>query len=122
MIRRQRAFARSMTSTRRFWLRPTSLTQIFLVVLQLHITALILVMGVIVAFMGLRQSLFVAAAIPLSMLMGFMVLDALPLTPNRKVDRKALPAPRAVAPKQIQVFSQPYPIVVPSGSCAGMGC
>ncbi|BBO77087.1 Fe-S oxidoreductase [Desulfosarcina widdelii] len=27
---------------------------------------------------------------------------------------------RAVARKQIQVFSQPYPIVVPSGSCAGM--
>jgi L-lactate dehydrogenase complex protein LldE len=27
---------------------------------------------------------------------------------------------RAVARKQIQVFSEPYPIVVPSGSCAGM--
>jgi L-lactate dehydrogenase complex protein LldE len=27
---------------------------------------------------------------------------------------------RAVARKQIQVFSKPYPIVVPSGSCAGM--
>jgi L-lactate dehydrogenase complex protein LldE len=27
---------------------------------------------------------------------------------------------RAVARRQIQVFSEPYPIVVPSGSCAGM--
>jgi L-lactate dehydrogenase complex protein LldE len=27
---------------------------------------------------------------------------------------------RAVASKQIEVFSKPYPIVVPSGSCAGM--
>ena len=27
---------------------------------------------------------------------------------------------RAVARKQIQVFSKPYPIIVPSGSCAGM--
>ena len=27
---------------------------------------------------------------------------------------------RAVARKQIRVLSQPYPIVVPSGSCAGM--
>ena len=27
---------------------------------------------------------------------------------------------RAVARRQIQVFSKPYPIVVPSGSCAGM--
>ncbi len=27
---------------------------------------------------------------------------------------------RAVARKQIQAFSRPYPIVVPSGSCAGM--
>ncbi|RJQ65359.1 MAG: (Fe-S)-binding protein [Desulfobacteraceae bacterium] len=27
---------------------------------------------------------------------------------------------RAVARKQIQLFSKPYPIVVPSGSCAGM--
>jgi L-lactate dehydrogenase complex protein LldE len=27
---------------------------------------------------------------------------------------------RAVARKQIEVFSRPYPIVVPSGSCAGM--
>lgn len=27
---------------------------------------------------------------------------------------------RAVARKQLQVFSKPYPIVVPSGSCAGM--
>jgi L-lactate dehydrogenase complex protein LldE len=30
------------------------------------------------------------------------------------------PEARAVARKQIQVFSKPYPIVVPSGSCAGM--
>ena len=27
---------------------------------------------------------------------------------------------RAVARKQIRVFSKPYPIIVPSGSCAGM--
>jgi L-lactate dehydrogenase complex protein LldE len=27
---------------------------------------------------------------------------------------------RAVARKQIRAFSKPYPIVVPSGSCAGM--
>jgi L-lactate dehydrogenase complex protein LldE len=31
-----------------------------------------------------------------------------------------LPEARAVARKQIQVFSKPYPVVVPSGSCAGM--
>ena len=27
---------------------------------------------------------------------------------------------RAVARKQMRVFSKPYPVVVPSGSCAGM--
>ena len=27
---------------------------------------------------------------------------------------------RAVARRQIEVFSKPYPVVVPSGSCAGM--
>lgn len=38
------------------------------------LTALIFVIGVIMVFMGLRNSLFVAIAIPLSMLIGFFVL------------------------------------------------
>ncbi|TNE92463.1 MAG: hypothetical protein EP330_02060 [Deltaproteobacteria bacterium] len=46
------------------------------------VTALILVVAVILAFMGVRSSTFVAAAIPLSMLMGFMLLDALGFTLN----------------------------------------
>ncbi|MCO4743889.1 MAG: efflux RND transporter permease subunit [Proteobacteria bacterium] len=46
------------------------------------ITALILVVAVILGFMGLRSSGFVAAAIPLSMLAGFIALDAVGFTLN----------------------------------------
>lgn len=46
------------------------------------ISALILVVGVILFFMGVRNSLFIALAIPLSMLSSFMVLDALGFTLN----------------------------------------
>ncbi|MCA9566895.1 MAG: efflux RND transporter permease subunit, partial [Myxococcales bacterium] len=49
------------------------------------ITALILVVGVIVFFMGLRNSLFVAISIPLSMLASFPVLDVLGFTLNMVV-------------------------------------
>ena len=46
------------------------------------ITALFLVVGVIVFFMGLRNSLFVAVAIPMSMLMSFLVLETAGFTLN----------------------------------------
>ncbi len=46
------------------------------------ITSLLLVVAVIVVFMGARSSLFVAVAIPLSMLMSFVVLQAFGLTLN----------------------------------------
>ena len=49
------------------------------------ITALILVVGVLLVFMGARNSLFVAVAIPLSMLMSFLVLDGLDYTLNMVV-------------------------------------
>lgn len=45
-------------------------------------TALILVVGVIFAFLGLRTSLFVAIAIPLSMLTSFILIQALGFTLN----------------------------------------
>ncbi len=46
------------------------------------ITALILVVGVILFFMGVRNSLFVALSIPLSMLMAMIVVWALGMTLN----------------------------------------
>lgn len=49
------------------------------------ISGLILVVLVLVAFMGLRSSMIVATAIPLSMLMSFAVLSALDVTLNMVV-------------------------------------
>lgn len=49
------------------------------------ITALILVVGVLLFFMGARSSLFVAISIPLSMLISFAVLDTLGITLNMVV-------------------------------------
>ncbi|MFT4624624.1 MAG: multidrug efflux pump, partial [Myxococcota bacterium] len=49
------------------------------------ITALLLVVGVLIFSMGLRNSLFVALAIPLSMLGSMLVLDALGFTLNMVV-------------------------------------
>lgn len=49
------------------------------------LTGLILVMIVLVLFMGIRSSLIVALAIPLSMLMSFVVLQAMGVTLNMVV-------------------------------------
>ncbi len=49
------------------------------------ITALILVVGVIMFFMGIRNSLFVAVAIPLSFLLGVLTLYLLDITLNMVV-------------------------------------
>lgn len=49
------------------------------------ITALILVVSVVVLFMGVRNSLFVAVAIPLSMLASFLVLSMVGFTLNMVV-------------------------------------
>lgn len=49
------------------------------------ITALILVVGVIMFFMGVRNSLFVAVAIPLSFLLGMLTLYLLNITLNMVV-------------------------------------
>ncbi len=47
--------------------------------------ALILVIGVVLLFMGVRNSLFVAIAIPLSMLMGMMIFSLMDITLNMVV-------------------------------------
>ena len=49
------------------------------------ILALILVIGVIIFFMGIKNSLFVAIAIPLSMLMAMMVFSLMGVTLNMVV-------------------------------------
>ena len=49
------------------------------------LTALILVVGVILTFLGARTSLFVAVAIPLSMLMSFTIIQAFGFTLNMVV-------------------------------------
>lgn len=46
------------------------------------IFGIILVVGVLLFFMGLRNALFVGVAIPLSMLMSFMILSAMGVTLN----------------------------------------
>ncbi len=46
------------------------------------ITALILVVGIIVFFLGIRNSLFIAVSIPLSMLLGMVVIWTLGITLN----------------------------------------
>ncbi len=46
------------------------------------LTGLILVVGVLVVFMGLRNSLIVALAIPMSMLMSFAIIEMIGLTLN----------------------------------------
>ena len=49
------------------------------------ISGLLLVIAVLMAFLGLRNSLFVATAIPLSMLISFLVLQAMGYTLNMVV-------------------------------------
>jgi multidrug efflux pump subunit AcrB len=49
------------------------------------LSGLVLVMAVLLAFLGFRTSLFVAIAIPLSMLLSFIVIQALGLTLNMVV-------------------------------------
>ncbi|MGH1346720.1 MAG: efflux RND transporter permease subunit [Nannocystales bacterium] len=46
------------------------------------LTALLLVVGVLVIFMGVRSSLFVAVSIPLSMLLAMVVVEAFGMTLN----------------------------------------
>lgn len=46
------------------------------------VTALLLVVGVLVIFMGVRSSLFVAVSIPLSMLLAMVVVEAFGMTLN----------------------------------------
>ena len=47
--------------------------------------ALLLVVGVLLFFLGLRNALFVGVAIPLSMFMSFLILNALGVTFNNMV-------------------------------------
>ncbi len=49
------------------------------------VTALLLVVGVLVIFMGVRSSLFVAVSIPLSMLLAMVVVSAFDMTLNMMV-------------------------------------
>ncbi|MCR9165035.1 MAG: efflux RND transporter permease subunit [Nannocystaceae bacterium] len=49
------------------------------------VTALLLVVGVLVVFMGVRSSLFVAMSIPLSMLLAMIVVSAFDMTLNMMV-------------------------------------
>jgi multidrug efflux pump subunit AcrB len=44
--------------------------------------SLLLVVGVLMFFLGLRNALFVGIAIPLSMLLSFVILDAMGITLN----------------------------------------
>jgi multidrug efflux pump subunit AcrB len=46
------------------------------------ISGVILVVGVLLFFMGIRNALFVGVAIPMSMLLSFIILDAMGLTIN----------------------------------------
>jgi multidrug efflux pump subunit AcrB len=46
------------------------------------ILGIILVVGVLLFFLGLRNALFVGIAIPLSMMMSFMILSAMGVTLN----------------------------------------
>jgi multidrug efflux pump len=49
------------------------------------IFGVILVVGVLLFFLGVRNSLFVGIAIPMSMLMSFLILDAMAITLNTMV-------------------------------------
>ena len=49
------------------------------------ILGMILVIGILMFFMGFRNALFVGIAIPLSMLMSFLILDAFDITLNTMV-------------------------------------
>jgi len=46
---------------------------------------MLLVIGVLLFFLGLRNALFVGVAIPLSMFMSFMILSAMGVTLNMMV-------------------------------------
>ncbi|RYH01250.1 LLM class flavin-dependent oxidoreductase [Salipiger sp. IMCC34102] len=53
----------------------------------------------------------VGAALPGFMALAQVIqLDSFPLTPNRKIDRRALPAPAEIAPQPLQTGSAPAPV------------